>query len=129
MIRSPGNSLDAFRLTGLNRADDGLIRPVVERGAGHENHVLYKAAQGIHGTDTFTYANSDCLEFGPDAEVRVEVIPTDLDNSGKTFTWRDLPFSYDIRSAPHNTTIRSLRVYATEVGHIYKKKSQNMRCL
>jgi hypothetical protein len=69
------NNYDAAKIIGTIDFPPGLILPDNTAPAGHENRVAYVPLRGVHGVDSFEYAVTDCLAYGPPAAVHV-TLPT-----------------------------------------------------
>lgn len=62
------NNFDAAKLYGSLEFPPGLILPDAT-DAGAENKVIYAPLSGVHGTDSFEYAVTDCLGYGPPSTI------------------------------------------------------------
>jgi hypothetical protein len=98
------NNYDAARLTGSIQMPPGLILADTSAPSGLENKVAYVAFKGVHGTDSFEFAVTDCFSYGPPAAVTIDLKPPQSAFEGVPFV--------SLSAAQPNRTVSVMAVQA-----------------
>ena len=63
-------SKDAAKIFGSTEQPPGLVLPDQTSGT---NRVIYEAIPGVHGTDRFGYVFTDCLDYGEESFITINL--------------------------------------------------------